>query len=59
MAEHTHRFDDWPFPDSAETLSYCTTKVAHENFPVRRVTHDHDGDGQFLDATTYDPASPY
>jgi hypothetical protein len=58
MAEHTHHFEHWPFPDDADTISYCTGKVAHENFPVRRVTHDHDGDWQFLDATTDDPGEP-
>ena len=58
MAEHTHYFESWPFPDNADTLSYCTGKVAHEHFPVLRVTHDHDGDWQFLDATTDDPGEP-
>jgi hypothetical protein len=58
MAEHRHHFDDWPFPDSVQTLSYCTTKVAHENYPVLSVTHDHDGDWQFLDATTHHPGEP-
>jgi hypothetical protein len=55
MSEHTHHFDTWPFPDNLQTLSYCTAKVACENFPVLQVAHDHDGDWQFLDATTDEP----
>lgn len=52
MSSHTHNFDNWPFPDDVQTITYCTAKVAHEHFPALQVSHDHDGDWQFLDATT-------
>lgn len=54
-APHTHAFVDWPFSDEVDTATYCTAKVARLGFPVLRVTHEEDGDWQFLDATTEDP----
>lgn len=55
MSEHAHEFSDWPFPCLVNTITYSTAKVVHDRFPVLRVTHDVDGDWQFLDATTEDP----
>jgi len=55
MSAHTHSFAAWPFPDDVHTATYCTAKVAREGFPVLYVSHDHDGDWQFLDATTDAP----
>jgi hypothetical protein len=55
MTAHTHDFPDWPFQVAVNTLTYCTVKVAREGLPVLQVTHDEDGDWQFLDATTEEP----
>ena len=55
MPQHTHDFTHWPFSAAVDTIAYCTDKVAREHFPVLQVTHDHQGDWQFLDATTDEP----
>jgi hypothetical protein len=55
MPEHTHKFTDWPFTDAVNTVSFSTEKVARLKFPVLRVSHDAEGDWQFLDATTEEP----
>jgi hypothetical protein len=47
---HTHDFPSWPFPDPVNTVTYCTDAVAQRRLPVLQVTHDDDGDWQFLDA---------
>lgn len=58
MTTHTHTFANWPFADRASTAAFCTTRVAHDHYPVLQVAHDHNGDWQFLDATTDDPGEP-
>ncbi len=55
MTSHTHFFSDWPFADPPNTVSYSTALVARQGYPVLRVSHDWDGDWQFLDATTERP----
>lgn len=55
MSSHQHHFTDWPFPVAVNTLTVCTKKFASGGFPALRVSHDHDGGWQFLDATTEDP----
>lgn len=55
MSNHTHSFNNWPFPDDVNTAAYCTAQVVSQQFPVLRVAHDADGDWQFLDATTDEP----
>lgn len=55
MSQHTHDLPHWPFHASLDTVAFCTAKVAREGFPALRVTHDHNGDWQFLDATTEEP----
>jgi hypothetical protein len=55
MSDHTHHFQDWPFPCPVNAVAYCTARVARDRFPVLRVSHDMDGDWQFLDATTDEP----
>lgn len=55
MPEHTHAFSHWPFSDDVNTATYCTAQVARERFPVLQVSHDADGDWQFMDATTEQP----
>lgn len=58
MTDHKHNFQHWPFPDAVATLTYCTGKVVRKRFPVLQVTHDYDGNWQFLDATTDEPGEP-
>lgn len=58
MSTHTHSFANWPFADPVSTGAFCTALVAREHYPALRVVHDHDGDWQFLDATTDDPGEP-
>lgn len=58
MAEHTHDFSHWPFADPVNTTTFCTKLVARRDFPVLLVSHDWDGDWQFLDATSDDPGEP-
>lgn len=55
MSTHVHSFADWPFENPVNAISYCTAKVARQLSPVRQVSHDWDGDWQFLDATTDEP----
>ena len=55
MSQHAHDFPNWPFPIAMNTVTYSTAKIVHERFPVLQVSHDHDGDWQFLDATTDEP----
>jgi hypothetical protein len=54
MDSHTHTFaeSDWPFGDPIKTLAYTTTRVLRDGYPVLLVSHDHDGDWQFLCDTT-------
>lgn len=58
MTDHTHTFDHWPFADKVSAAAFCTGKVFHERFPVLQVTHDGNGDWQFLDATSDDLGEP-
>jgi hypothetical protein len=58
MSKHTHQFAHWPFAAAVNTASICTAKVARDRFPVLQVSHDWEGDWQFLDATTEEPQEP-
>lgn len=55
MTAHTHHFPDWPFSVPISTATFCTGKVAREDFDVLRVAHDLNGDWQFLDGITDEP----
>jgi hypothetical protein len=50
-----HYKTDWHFPDSRDLTAFTTTRVAFENLPVLLVTHDIEGDWQFLCGTTGEP----
>lgn len=58
MSAHIHDFPDWPFPCPVNTAAFCTGKVVHDRLPVLQVSHDANGDWQFLDATTDDIGKP-
>ena len=58
MSGHTHQFTDWPFASPVNSVSICTAKVARDGFPILQVSHDWEGDWQFLDATTDEPEEP-
>lgn len=57
MQAHSHDFSEtgWPFDVPVSTAAFCTTRVARENFPILLVSHDENGDWQFLDDTTDEP----
>lgn len=49
MVAHTHNFDGrWPFEVPDNTLVFCCEHVLETTRPILRVSHDHDGDWQFL-----------
>lgn len=52
MSGHVHHFTHWPFAEPVATLSFCTAHVAHEGYPVLRVSHAPDGEWEFYDDTT-------
>jgi hypothetical protein len=54
MNSHTHNFaeSEWPFNEPINTGTYCTGRVAKQGFSILHVSHDEDGDWQFLDGTT-------
>jgi len=49
MGTHTHSFDgQWPFAEPETTLAICCVHVLERTRPILRVSHDEDGDWQFL-----------
>lgn len=58
IEEHPHSFpaSDWPFSEPTNLAAFTTTKVLREGYPVLLVSHDHDGDWQFLCGTTNNSA---
>lgn len=49
---HAHNFPDWPFADSTSAAAFTTRPVLEQGFPVLLVSHDPEGDWQFLCGTT-------
>lgn len=58
MPTHIHTFAHWPFDDLVDTVTFCTEGVAQRRLPALMVTHDVDGDWQFLDGTSDEPGQP-
>ncbi len=56
MDSHEHLFElaDWPFVDSVNTAAFTTDGVLHHGLPITAVSHDVDGDWQFLCDTPND-----
>lgn len=56
VEKHPHSFPDadWPFSEPDNRAVFTTTRVLHEGYPVLLVSHDEDGDWQFLCGTTND-----
>ena len=50
VSGHTHQFAprSWPFGDASNTVAFTNHRVLREGHPVLLVSHDHDGDWQFL-----------
>lgn len=46
----------WPFADAPDTRTFTTAAVLDLGHPVLLVSHDDDGDWQFLCGTTNEPA---
>ncbi len=54
MGEHRHRFDGrWPFQEPDATAVFCCEHIFQRTRPILYVTHDHDGDWQFLCGETH------
>ena len=53
---HTHDFPHWPFDDAITTAAFTTRRVIEEGLPVLLVSHDLDGEWQFLCGTTNETA---
>jgi hypothetical protein len=45
---HTHGLAKWPFADSEDLGVFLCEHVFDRSLPILFVTHDHDGDWQFL-----------
>ena len=58
VKEHKHSFDhtEWPFEEPTNGLAYTTRRVIKDEYPILFVSHDNDGDWQFLCGTTNDSA---
>jgi hypothetical protein len=54
LAGHPHAFADWPFVESVNSAAFTTSRVLEEGFPILMVSHEDDGDWQFLCGTTSD-----
>jgi hypothetical protein len=54
VSAHQHSFaaSEWPFEEPADAAAFTTTRVAHEKLPVLVVSHDEEGEWQFLCGTT-------
>ena len=48
---HTHSFASFPFDDPVSTAAFCTDAVARRRLYAQKVTHDRNGDWQFLDGS--------
>jgi len=50
VAAHPHSFsaEDWPFAEPENTLAYTTSRALVNGEPILLVSHDHEGDWQFL-----------
>ena len=53
---HTHDFPIWPFDDAINTAAFTTRRVIEQGLPVLLVSHDLDGEWQFLCGTTTETA---
>jgi|RhiMethySRZTD1v2_1073278.scaffolds.fasta_scaffold3796832_1 hypothetical protein len=52
--EHDFRKSEWPFADPVNAVAISTVQVFRQGLPIRRVSHDQDGDWQVLCGTTVD-----
>jgi len=50
ISNHVHKFEPkvWPFAEPSNAVAYTSQRVLKENHPVLLVSHDEDGDWQFL-----------
>jgi len=58
MSTHPHSFDgQWPFDDAENTAVFCCEQV-FGGAPILYVSHDHDGDWQFLCGAVHNDEKP-
>ena len=55
MTRHSHALLSWPFADVEDTASFTCVHVL-DGSPILRVSHDEDGDWQFLCGELHDTA---
>jgi len=50
VAAHPHSFpaEDWPFSEPDNTLAFTTSRALENGEPILLVSHDYEGDWQFL-----------
>lgn len=50
VSNHTHEFAPsvWPFAEPSNAVAFTNQRVLHEGHAVLMVSHDQDGDWQFL-----------
>ena len=50
VEKHAHNFDssEWPFFELENTAAYTTSRALRDGEPILFVSHDHEGDWQFL-----------
>lgn len=50
IEKHPHRFapSSWPFADPDNTVAYTTSRALRDGEPILFVSHDQNGDWQFL-----------
>jgi hypothetical protein len=56
VERHEHDFpeSEWPFADPENVVAISTVQVFRQGLPIRRISHDRDGDWQVLCGTTLD-----
>src|SRR5688500_9290883 len=54
VEQHEHDFpkSEWPFSDPENVVAISTVQVFRRGFPILDVSHDYNGDWQFLCGTT-------
>jgi hypothetical protein len=60
MSAHTHSYDGrWPFREPENALVFCCEHVLKRERPILRVSHDYDGDWQFLCGDSHVGSKPH
>jgi hypothetical protein len=52
LHQHSLEPSTWPFAEPTNAAAFATTRVVYDDLPVLVVSHDEDGEWQFLCGTT-------